>query len=216
VIGIDIAQGVGSSNSVMSVLDIQTGWQVAEFADPMTTPVELARLAIMAGYWFGGHRGHAFIIWEANGPGVQFLEQFETLGYPWHYHQRQVGTKGRDETKREGFTTSGNTKEWMLGKLRGAMALGRYRTRSKEFIAECSKYTFSKAGEPVSGTMIDQRTGARARHGDRVIAAGLCVVGAEECPRIVSREEPTTPGTPAHRRRARTLADKQRARTGRW
>ena len=64
--------GTGSSNSVISVLDEDTGQKIAEFADAFTTPEELAWQVAMAGVWFGGANGRPLLIWETNGPGSIF------------------------------------------------------------------------------------------------------------------------------------------------
>ena len=51
-IGVDIATGTGSSNSVISIGNCKTGEKVAEFVSSKTRPEELGNIAIALGKWF--------------------------------------------------------------------------------------------------------------------------------------------------------------------
>ena len=92
VFGIDISNGAGSSNSVISVLAVEIGQIVAKFWDAHTSPEELAMTAAAAGIWFSGLRPPAFICWENNGPGGIFGRKLISTGYPAFYRQRLDNT----------------------------------------------------------------------------------------------------------------------------
>jgi len=185
VMGVDIAHGLGASNSVICVGCVETSEIIAEFASAEIEPSDLARLAVAAGVWWGGSRGLAFIEHEANGPGQAFGKMIaRKLRYPWYYKQRETGKTTEKPTKGVGWTSSEKTKPLMLGMFRSAMAKDEIIVYSEELLGEAEQYVYFETGAGVGPSSLEQEsTAARATHGDRVIAGGLCHDAMTQCHR---------------------------------
>jgi hypothetical protein len=96
VFGIDVSNGAGGSNSVISVVADEVGMKVAEFASAHYSPEDLAEQAVFAAMWFGGARP-AFMVWENNGPGGIFGRKVVKLGWNHFYFQRQEGVRSEGD-----------------------------------------------------------------------------------------------------------------------
>jgi hypothetical protein len=174
----DIAHGTGASNSVLKVGCADTGDVVAEFASPDCPPHEFAGKAVALCRWLGGQRP-CVLGWEANGPGQMFGMEVNRLGYgcvlgnqdyriPWKPQDNKIGW----------WSTAGpmGTKVAVLGDLRGRLARGAIIIHDEATVSELERYILGPDGTPMIDTTADITTGARASHGDRVIAlAGLCM-----------------------------------------
>jgi len=201
VIGADIAHGVGASNSVLSVWETNSGSQVAEYACADVSPDELAREAAIAGWWFGGPNGCAFQIWETNGPGGRYGQELvRTLGYPWHYRQIDESRARARRGTRYGWTSTRQKKADLLGILRADMARAEILPRSAPLIEECREYVYWPSGECGPARLQAEDGGARATHGDRVIAAALAAYGLRQLPRHRPPPRRPAPGSPSERR----------------
>lgn len=182
--GIDIAQGVGASNSSICIINQMNGHQVAEYTSSTVEPSRLARIAAMLGYWFCGVHECALIAWEANGWGATFLEGLRQVGYPWLY--RNVDSKKRlPETS----TTMGwwNNKEnnWtILDQLRTALSRGDIRVFSPEALLEGTKYVIAKNADVEFAGLEDGGPKARAMHGDRWRAVSIAWEACRRMPEI--------------------------------
>lgn len=192
VLGIDFSQGTGKSNTVIYVMDAETGEYVAEYADPNIAAFEVAPLAIEAGRFFGGQSGNALIVWEVTGPGQGFTRAIKTLGYPMLYRQRPVGKKREQRTESMGWTNNAKSKEDLFAEFHRALARGDITIHSEELIQELGDYLVDDRGRIVAAERADDTSGAVARHGDRVIAAALCQLGRLEAPRFM-RSKPVLP-----------------------
>ena len=177
-IGIDISQGQGASNSVMSVMCDQTREKVAEYADANTPPYELAKQACAAGLWVGGKNKRPLIIWENNGtPGFDFGHQLvHTYRYPSIYFDRAAGTVGERVGKRYGWRSSPEKKANALGLLRRAYAHGGFTNHSSEALEEATTYIQYDGGQIGPAALLEESESARLTHGDRVIADMLCLI----------------------------------------
>lgn len=182
VFGVDIAMGTGSSNSVISVFDNDTGQKVAEFADSFTSPEDLAWQVSMAGVWFGGASGKPFLIWETNGPGSIFGKKIIFIGYTPIYYAEVEGRRAQKTTDRYGWNSNAVRKEVLLGFYRDALKNGRYINPSKESLDEAVSYVYSETGLLVPSLAKSELGGAAATHGDRVIADALCEEGRKKLP----------------------------------
>lgn len=185
VIGCDFAQGVEASNTILAVLDRTTGEQVAEYADPTIAPHEAAEVAVELGEWFGGQLGSAFIIWERNGPGMGFGHRIMQLHYPFLYYQRLETSKTAKRTRQWGWQSAGASREILFSNLDKALAAGEFISYNEQGIDDMASWIFDENGRIVCGSLRDESTGAQARHGDRAIAYGLCVMGRREAPLFV-------------------------------
>ncbi len=191
----DFSQGVEGSNTVCEIMDRETGQIVAELASPVLGPEDAAPLAVALGTWFGGQLGWSFVIWERNGPGVTFGKVISDLGYPYLYHQRAMDTEGQKASIQIGWHSSGDNKQILFGDLNVALKNRTLHVPNEEAIVDMGAWIFDDHGRIVCGTHRDASTGAQARHGDRAIALGLCVMGRREAPRFVPEKPRYRDGT---------------------
>lgn len=175
VFGIDVAAGVGAANSVICVLNRDTGEQVGEFACNETDPHALAEQAAIAAHWFGGRQRQAFIAWETNGAvGRQFTRRIRAIRGLWLYQQIRHDRRADDTSDLMGWTSDRNTKPEVLGELRNALSRDRFVARSREMLDEAGRYVYTESGTVDNGEVVDAEGPERHTHGDRVIAAAVC------------------------------------------
>lgn len=189
VIGVDPSYGLGSANSAACVYDVNTREQVGSWVDANTKPEDFADIVVALAYWIGGV-DNPFLIWESNaGCGKNFENRVIHQQYYWAYTQRREDSKTRKKTKKWGWMSNENTKEALLGDLGVALSGGlvddkNYLAiiiRDEELVNELADYVFKEKGKGiVASSKADLGTGALERHGDRAIAAGLCVLGTKE------------------------------------
>lgn len=189
VFGVDISNGSGASNSVVSVLDHSTNMIVAKFWDAFTSPEDLADVVAFAGLWFGG-RQLPLVVFEKNGPGLTFGKKIVSkLKYPAIYYQEIVDQKSRDKTKKWGWHSSPAKKEILLGEYRDALKLAKIINPCREGLDEALEYTYDEKGQIEPGHMGSEEGGGSALHGDHVIADALLVTGRKDLP-LVERDAP--------------------------
>jgi len=190
-LGCDISAGQGASNSVISIGRVDTGEKVGEFTCPDTMPHELARVAVALAKWFAGQNGHAYIAWESNGPGLIFGKEALTLHYPYVYYQRQeeAATPHAGRTHIPGWHSSRRGKELLLGQYRAALAKSEVINRSEAAVDEAFGYVYlQNGGIGPSQTGEDEESGARATHGDRVMADAVLTLAMSEQPKAKAPE----------------------------
>lgn len=183
VFGIDVSNGAGGSNSVISVLSVEMGQIVAKFWDAYTSPEELAVLAAQAGVWFGGLRPPAFLCWENNGPGGIFGRKLVGLSYPSYYRQRIDNTIKNSRTPRWGWHSNSNRKEVLLGMYRDALNRDDLINPCMESLDEAADYIYDSTGSLIPARLKEEPFGGRQLHGDHVIADALCWLARGEMPR---------------------------------
>lgn len=174
-LGVDIAVGTGSSNSVVSVIDRDTGRKMAEYVNSRIPPHELAKVAVALARWFRGRKGSAFMAWEANGPGFLFGEQVIATGFRnFHYRQDRTSMK-RTVSDKPGWWSTQDTKMALLGEYRRALSRAEFIQYSMESFEECEAYVFTTGGRVVHSATLsnDDPTDSGENHGDRVIADAL-------------------------------------------
>ena len=189
VIGVDPSYGLGSANSAACVYDVNTREQVGSWVDANTKPEDFADIVVALGYWIGGV-DVPFLIWESNaGCGQNFGNRVIHQSYPWVYTQRREDSKTRKKTKKWGWMSNETAKEALLGNLGVALSGGLAGDKDylaiiiheEELVNELADYVFKEKGKGiVASSKADLGTGALERHGDRAIAAGLCVLGTKE------------------------------------
>ena len=178
VVSCDVAAGIGgsiSSNSVISVLNRRIGRKVGEFATPSLLPYDLAEQAIAACNLFRSEHGApAYLIWEANGHGQEFMIRVMKTDFRDIYY-REPGEAGLREgkTRKPGFWTT--KKSIFLGPYREALIEGFYDNPSRVAVEELRQYMMGTDGQPFHVGEKDKKdpSGAGAAHGDRVIADAL-------------------------------------------
>lgn len=187
VIGGDIASGQGgdmSSNSVLSILNRDTGEKVGEYANPQIKPEKLAELAVVLCRWFASpDGGPAYLIWEGNGYGGSFRDRIlETDFRNFHWRTPWKSTK-KKPTKEPGWWSNKDSKRDLLGKYRWSLTEGFFSNPNAPALKECLCYVNGPGGkvEFVSGMgEEDDPANSGENHGDRVIADALANYGMEE------------------------------------
>ncbi|MDX2147584.1 MAG: hypothetical protein SFZ23_08690 [Planctomycetota bacterium] len=200
ILGIDTGNGQGESNSVISAFCLELGRKVGELATPHLTPDELALQAALAGFWFGGPRQCALIVPETNGPGGALVVRLVGLGYPWIYRRTVHDERAASKTDKLGWHSSDVTKPILLREYESALRKGEFVNPSQESIDEARGYGFYADGRLGPLFREDDPSGARARHGDRVIADALANWGRRYAAMQLTTLTPAPPGSPAERR----------------
>lgn len=173
-IGVDLSAGVGASNTVFSVVDLDKARKVAEFASPTTPPETAARLCAAAGCFFRGRGGPAVVNFEINGPGELFMRTMTRLGYPALFSPSQ-STDSAGMTGGYGWRSTPQTKETLLTDYRDCLSRDRFINPSARALDELSTYHYDRGGRLVSTINEEDPMAdvARTPHGDRVIADAL-------------------------------------------
>jgi len=179
VAGVDVSFGTGASSSTLVVLDKRTGEKVAEYANSKISPEDFAGLATAICRWFrGASQAGAKLIWEANGgSGRAFGKKVLDTGYRniWWRRSEEKLTKLRTDIP--GWFSTKDGKHALLVQYRDALHAETCLNRSMTALNECMEYVVDASGDVVhsrskAGSGVDP-TGARANHGDLVIADAL-------------------------------------------
>lgn len=169
--GTDIAVGSGASNSCTSVANRITGEQVCEIAEPRMDAFEFARLTVALSRWFY----EAFMIWEANGPGVNFTKQVIKLGYRNIYYRRTDKKLSPEQTDQPGWWNTADLAFNLHSELLDSLHKGRFIPRSVDLLRELGEYIHQPGSKVahIGSVTTEDPTGAKSAHGDRVLASGL-------------------------------------------
>ena len=176
IIGFDVGKGQGASNSVASVKCKQTGQKIAEWAGANTPPYEFARVAVALALWCGGAnpRRLPFLKWEMNGPGWDFGRMIvEIFGYPYYYKNQVIGTAVKKPGRKYGWHANRDAKLAMLMAYDRLLAHGGYINPSIKALEEIKEYIHFPDGGVGPAGLVEENSGARKTHGDRVIADAL-------------------------------------------
>lgn len=199
-LAIDLGQGVGSSNSVISVGNADTRTKFAEFASAGVLPERMAVEAGLAGLWLGGRFGTGFVNFEVNGgTGETFAKYIQVIGYGnVHRDKRRPSDVASPDPGRIGWRSSYDAKVTLLEDYRAALSLGRFFNPSAAALDECLGYHYDKRRRLVSeqeAMIAIAADGARAPHGDRVIADALLWRTMQNTPVVQPPEMAVNPGT---------------------
>lgn len=192
-IGVDIGTGVGANPTVFSVGDAETGRKLAVYRATRVTPVEAAKLAAIAGMWFGGTMGQALINFEANGPGEAFGQELVRLAYAGIMRRTKGGARAWEDRSEVayGWWSTPSAKEQLLISYREALTGETFFNPSAEGLRECLPYRYDEFGRVVTDQAHDRT------HGDEVIADALLLAAFGECPRVEAVEVPPPVGSEA-------------------
>jgi len=178
VVSADVCAGVGgsgASNSALTVFNRRRGAKVASFASPSVLPYDLAEIGIALCQWFINHRGDpAFLIWEDNGYGGEFKHRVERSTFQNFYRRKTKDSPLHSRhTDKAGYWTF--KRSLLLGPYREALLEGYFDNPEYEAVEELRQYQMGQDGEPyhVAEKNKDDPSGAKAAHGDRVIADAL-------------------------------------------
>ena len=194
VIGCDISMGSGASNSSASVVNMHSGEKVCELTSPILKPHQFAKAVIdLAKYY-----NDALIIPESNGPGLSFISELLSEKYFNIYNYTAPDKISNKASKTLGWHSNKDEKYSLFFNYQKALRKKLFINKSKYAISELSQYEYSNRGDLEHvGSRMQDPTGARSNHGDRVIADALaCKYFLEmQYPQVKeSREvDPTTP-----------------------
>lgn len=204
VIGADVATGKGgieSTNSVLSVVNRNTGEKVARFASREIYPHDLAVLAVGAArFW-----NNAFLIWEDNGPGGVMGQRVQKLGYHnIFYREKDEKSAASDKTGKAGWWSNKETKQLLLSNYFSALAEGLFLNPDEASLRECLEYVIDDDGGYVhsSAEAANNPLSSDENHGDMVIADAVAYRGVTDRPPKEQEKKATAPpvGSFAHRR----------------
>jgi hypothetical protein len=193
IIGSDISFGTGASNSTAMIVDRNTGELIGELVTPDMRVDEFADVVSALYFWIGGANA-PFVIWErTGGHGINFGRRIMENGVTNVYTKTTETGKTRKRQQVYGWDNTGGpngTKGDLLERLEIALKEGLKDKHerayliihSEEVTNEMDGYIFYSSGELDSSESIDQSSGARKRHGDRIIGVGLCVLGMLDQP----------------------------------
>ena len=189
IVGADPSQGLGSSNSVAYIYDVNTHELLGEWCCANTKPDPFADQCVAIAEWCGGVES-AFLIWERNGGhGTNFTDRVIYVGYYWCYQQTVEDAKTRKKKEKYGFSSNRDRKAALFGEFDIALAYGlegniKYVAAiiySEDLVDELFDYMFTGEGNQIrTSSKADLSTGAYERHGDRGIAAALCILGTRD------------------------------------
>lgn len=224
VLGCDISLGQGQSNSVCSIFDVDTRMKVGSWADSYTLPEQFAEQVYAIGIWVGGLSLMPFLNFENNGIGQVFLKRIRELGYSFicktttekkGFHQR-LNTLGWTSNQKEKYELLINYNAALTAVFRPQMNKMKFINPDIDSIRECEDYIF-KGKQVIPSGLIEQSDGAKAAHGDMVIADALCCLAAEDQPKAFVRFEEKIIGTDAWLEREMRLEKRERQnRTKIW
>lgn len=215
VIGCDISLGQGQSNSACSIFDVDTRTKVGRWVDANTLPEAFAETIYAIGHWAGGMSGVPLLNFENNGIGQVFSKRLRELKYPFIYKSTSE-KKGYHERKvTVGWTSNQNSKLELLANYNAAMSACFSKSRKRKFInpdadaiTEAEDYIFD-GPRLVPSSSLEEVGGAKAAHGDLVIADALCNLAAADQSKAAMKFEETIVGSFAYRKKK--MADKKRA-----
>lgn len=183
VIGVDVAEGKDATEtgedpdfSVCCVLDGDTGEQVAKLRGRIE-PGPFGEYLAALGRWYNW----AYLVPEANGPGIALIEELLRQNYPpaLIYHRRpqpdeRFASDNGTTLQLLGWRQSTVTRPQLLSKLDMAIREFSLIVADPNTLAELQYFVWKPNGkcEAQDGT-----------HDDEVFAAGLAVVGLETMPR---------------------------------
>lgn len=190
-LGVDVSAGTGASNSCLAAYDMTTNCKILEYVNAHIRPEQFAKQAVAIAKWLG----NAYLIWESGGPGRQFGSRVVELGYGNIYLRRREEALSGKVSDIPGIVTTREGKTIFLGEYRAAVECGDCVNRSKEALLECLEYIFAPDGgveHSKSCGRLDP-SGARANHGDRVIADALAWKALRERIHAPIKEEKIIP-----------------------
>ncbi len=196
VTGADISLGVGSTNSCFCVARVDIGEVVLEFATPNMKPDQFAVKCVAICNWLNSPYFRTLICWERQGPGETFGNKLRELDYYPRWKKELPQKIGRTYTNKEGWTPQNNRTLHtdFEGALRNRMVV----IHSEECLKETLEYENTPTGPKhrADRKRKSDPSGATVNHGDRVIAAGICVQMMQERGMAPAKEkESIVPGT---------------------
>lgn len=180
----DIGRGTGTSNSAATIWDVTRREKVGRMLSSRHTPDQWARMLMMVGYWCGGGRKTAFLGWERNGAGDDSIwTVVRAMRYPWVYRKIVEDQTTRKRTTKPGWWSSDSAKAELLVTYAAALARDEFKNPDRAALEEAESFVWYESGGCGVGEREDEASGARAAHGDMVIADALIWYLQRQCHR---------------------------------
>jgi len=196
----DISQGTGASNSVLAVVSTTTREQCALLVSPDLPPHEFAQYCVSVCKWFGG--GVPVLLgWEANNSGG-FSHEVSRLGYGWCLGNPNPDIPWYPKDSKVGWWSTTNTRETVLSDLEGFLKRQELFIHDEATIVEMESYQWGSSGKPEPASFAEEGSGAKATHGDRVIATAGIVLCLREQGKVKRKQSTPPDKSWAARRRA--------------
>ena len=190
VVGCDISKGTGTTNSVAAVLNVNTNEIEGLLVTPYLSMTDFAEKSVALCEWIGGNTP-PLLIWEENG-APDFLKRLDELGYyNMFVKEDRSGKKNKSGNKYGWRSTSGpnGTKLEVMNGLDSALHEGlREKSRfsplklyDEQSINEMESYVWFEGKIDIGpAAMQTETSGAKAAHGDRVIAIAIANHGKRQ------------------------------------
>ena len=191
IVGCDLSKGTGTSNSVAAVLDVNTNEVVGLLVTPYLSITDFAEKVVALCGWVGGNSA-PLLTWEENG-APDFLKRLDELGYYSMYiKENKAGQKLKAGNRYGWRSTAGpnGSKVEVLNKLDAALHEGlrdgpRFpplKIYDEQTINELSSYVWFEGKADIGpATTQTDTSGAKAAHGDRVIAVAIANLARRQC-----------------------------------
>lgn len=218
VIGGDIATGNGATPSCFSVGSDQME-MVAEYCDARISPKDLAPKMVALAWLFSDAASQgAKLVWEQQGPGVDFTKWILSTGYRNLWYRRDDLRLSKTVSDKPGWPSTRETKPNLLREYRYALEKRQLLNPSRESLTECFGYSYLPDGsiECVKSTAEEGPSGARDNHGDRCMSAALMWMLLKDVARQMKSEKKELEpyqmvGTLAWRRKLAEDADRRQS-----
>lgn len=200
VIGADVCAGTGASNSTLAVYSRRTKRKVAEYANSKILPDDFGKLAVAAArFW-----NNALIVPDRSGPtGETFVRRVVASGYHEIYRRRDEKKIGRPIADEYGIFLNPAARTTILYQYREAIGSVSMFNCSDIAMDECLKFICTQDGQIEHSAALNSvdPSGARANHGDMVIADALAWLGLSEGGATEKAEESAPPESSVEARR---------------
>ena len=193
VMGVDVSAGTGASNSTIAVYDLKSKEKVAEYANPKILPDDFGRYVVAMAKFFN----EAKVVPDRSGPtGEVLVRRMLAEGYTNIYRRKNMKKIGTPTTDEHGVWLNVQMKTTCLQNYRDAIGHCKILNLSERALDECLRFICKMDGsiEHSSSANANDPSGARANHGDIVIADALATIVLSEdfleeaTPKVVTPE----------------------------
>jgi len=199
VVGCDVSQGTGASDSAIAVGDRLSGEKVAELCSNQISANHFAELAVALCRLFRGTGGRsAFLIWEATGPGRTFGRTVvDDCHYSNIYYKTDETSIRRKQSDRPGWFSSSEAKKDLLTSYRDSLVAKTFLNPSSKAISQALEFVYTSSGRIEHGGSMNSidPSDSGDNHGDVVIADALCCKVVRERQQKQKQNHPAPPPT---------------------
>lgn len=168
----DVSAGTGASNSVITVVDLETGRKVALWKHHEIIPTRFAEIAVGVSKFFNNAR----LIWDASGAvGRSFTKRVKEIRYANLYYRKDEINDRKRISPEPGYYLNPKDRTVLLRSYRDKLADRKFINVSESGVDECLQFIVETGGVWVHSASLSTQdpNGAREAHGDEVIADAL-------------------------------------------